>query len=375
MPTAADIDSKMMTRALTEARRGRPSPNPHVGAVLARGEEIIAVGHHERAGTEHAEVVALRAAGEAAKNATLYVTLEPCNHQGRTPPCVDFILQSGVSRVVVGCRDPNPHVEGGGVEVLQAAGVEVDLGVKGTEARALIQPWVKHITTGLPYVSLKLAVSLDGRIATRTGASKWVTGPEARAKVHEIRAANDAVLVGVGTVIADDPQLTVRDVEGTDPIRVAIDSKLRIPPTSAMVTTASATPTWVLTTQEAPETLEAALVAQGVEVVRVPRASEGRVDITSALRALAQRGVIRLLIEGGAELAGSVLNAGLADELHVFIGPMLLGPRGRPGAVDWAGPTSPAEAPRIVDPRWELCGRDAYVHGNVAYPSQSAKAR
>lgn len=369
MPTAADIDLKLMTRALAEAKRGRPSPNPHVGAVVARGDEVISVGHHERAGTEHAEVVALRAAGEAAKGATLYVTLEPCNHTGSTPPCVDHILQAGVGRVVVACRDPNPHVEGGGIEVLQAAGVEVELGVKGVEARALIQPWVKQITLGLPYVSLKLAVSLDGRIATRTGASKWVTGPEARAKVHEIRAANDAVMVGVGTVLADDPQLTVRDVEGTSPIRVTVDSKLRMPVTAGLVTTALETPTWILTTQDAPESVESSLMAQGVEVIRVARSSEGRVDVTAAMRALAQRGVIRLLIEGGAELAGSVLNAGLVDELHVFIGPMLLGPRGRPGAVDWAGPTNPADAPRIADPRWELCGRDAYVHGVLACPA------
>ena len=371
MPTAADIDTKLMTRALAEARRGRPSPNPHVGAVIAKGDQVISVGHHERAGTDHAEVVALRGAGDSAKGATLYVTLEPCNHQGRTPPCVDYILQSGIARVVVAVRDPNPHVEGGGIEVLQAAGIEVEVGVKGSEAKALIQPWIKHVTTGLPYISLKLAVSLDGRIATRTGASKWVTGPEARAKVHELRAANDAVLVGVGTVLADDPQLTVREVEGANPIRVTIDSKLRIPPTAAFVTTADETPTWVLTTQDAPEAIENVLVAQGVEVVRVSRSSEGRVDITAALRALGQRGVIRLLIEGGAELAGSVLNAGLADELHVFIGPILLGPRGRPGAVDWAGPTTPAQAPRITEPRWELCGRDAYVHGPLSHPSQS----
>jgi len=371
MPTAADIDAKMMTRALAEARRGRPSPNPKVGAVVAKGDQVIAVGHHKRAGAKHAEVVALEAAGEQAKGATLYVTLEPCNHQGRTPPCVDFIMQAGIARVVVASRDPNPHVEGGGIEVLQEAGVEVDLGVKAAEARALIQPWVKHITTGLPYISLKLAVSLDGRIATRTGASKWVTGPEARAKVHELRAANDAVMVGVGTVLADDPVLTVREVDGTDPIRVAIDSKLRIPPTAALITSATDTATWVLTTSDAPESVESTLVAQGVDVVRVPRSSEGRVDVTAALRALSQRGIVRLLIEGGAELAGSVLNAGLADELHVFIGPMLLGPRGRPGAVDWAGPTSPAQAPKIVEPRWELCGRDAYVHGSVAYPGQN----
>jgi len=371
MPTEADIDLKMMTKALAEARRGRPSPNPHVGAVVARGHEVISVGHHERAGTEHAEVVALRAAGEAAKGATLYVTLEPCNHTGKTPPCVDLILQAGIARVVIACRDPNPHVEGGGIEVLEAAGVQVDLGVKGIEARALIQPWVKQITTGLPYVSLKLAVSLDGRIATRTGASKWVTGPEARAKVHEIRASHDAVMVGVGTVLADDPQLTVRDVEGPNPIRIAVDSKLRIPLSANLIATAMDTPTWIVTAQDAPESIESTLVAQGVEVVRVARSSEGRVDITAGLRAIAGLGIVRLLVEGGAELAGSLLNAGLVDELHVFIGPMLLGPRGRPGAVDWAGPANLADAPTMVEPRWELCGRDAYVHGLLTATTSS----
>jgi diaminohydroxyphosphoribosylaminopyrimidine deaminase / 5-amino-6-(5-phosphoribosylamino)uracil reductase len=268
---------------------------------------------------------------------------------------------------VVGCRDPNPHVEGGGVERLQQAGLEVVLGVRMAEARALIEPWVKHVTSGLPYIRTKLALSLDGRIATRTGASKWVTGAEARAKVHELRAATDAVLVGVGTVVADDPLLTVRDVEGPNPIRVVLDSKLRIPLSSNLVVTARETPTWVLTTSEGAETAERALMAAGVEVLRVARSNEGRVDVTSALRALAQRGIVTLLIEGGAELTGSVLAARLADELHVFIGPLLLGPRGRPGAVDWAGPDSPSDAPRVVDPKWELCGRDAYVHGVLAY--------
>lgn len=369
MPTPADIDAKMMGRALTEARRGRPSPNPNVGAVIAQGDQLIAVGHHERAGLDHAEIVAIREAGEAARGATLYVTLEPCNHQGRTPPCVDFIVNSGVKRVVIGSRDPNPNVEGGGLEALQAAGLEVTLGVRGAEARALLEPWIKHVTTGLPYIILKLAVSLDGRIATRTGASKWVTGPEARRRVHELRAASDAVMVGVGTVVADDPQLTVRDAEGASPIRVAVDSKLRIPVGSVLATTANEVPTWVLTTPEAPETAERALQALGVEVIRVPRSSEGRVDITAALRAIAQRGVVKLLIEGGAELTGSVLAARLADELHAFIGPLLLGPRGRPGAVDWAGPSNPSEAPHIAEPRWELCGRDVYVHGALNYPT------
>jgi len=223
------------------------------------------------------------------------------------------------------------------------------------------------VTTGLPFILIKMAISLDGRIATRTRASKWITGPEARAKVHELRAASDAVMVGVGTVLADDPQLTVRDVEGTNPVRVIIDSNLRVSSGAKAIVTASEVPTWILTTPEAPEPAERAIAACGAEVIRVARSNEGRVDIQSALRVLAQRGIVNLMIEGGAELSGSVLAARLADELHVFIGPLLLGPRGRPGAVDWAGPEDPTDAPRIVDPKWELCGKDAYVHGVLGY--------
>lgn len=369
MPSLADTDAKMMGRALAEARQGRPSPNPNVGAVIAREDQVIALGHHERAGGDHAEVAALKLAGDAAKGATLYVTLEPCNHTGRTPPCVETIIKAGLKRVVIGMRDPNPHVQGGGLEMLQAAGIEVEVGVRQAEARVVMEGWIKYITTGLPYLKLKIAVSLDGRIAARTGASKWVTGTEARQKVHELRAACDGVMVGVGTVVADDPQLTVRDVPGPSPIRIAIDSKLRTAPSTILAMTANEVPTWVLTTPEAPEAAERALQALGVEVIRVQRTGEGRVDVTAGLRALSQRGIVKLLIEGGAELTGSILAARLADELHVFIGPLLLGPRGRPGAVDWAGPSTPAEAPRIVEPKWELCGRDAYVHGALGYPT------
>jgi diaminohydroxyphosphoribosylaminopyrimidine deaminase/5-amino-6-(5-phosphoribosylamino)uracil reductase len=357
----------MMGLALAEAIKGKPSPNPHVGAALVKGKEVLATGHHERAGDDHAEGVVLKAAGQRARGATLYVTLEPCNHDGRTPPCVDAILKAKVARVVVGCLDPNPHVVGGGAERLRAAGVEVVVGVREKEALAVIAPWAKGVTTGLPYVALKLALSLDGRIATRTGASKWVTGPEARAKVHELRSRMDAVAVGIGTVVADDPRLTVRDVPGQSPVRVVFDTKLRLPAAGRLATTARETPTWVITSTEASAAVEQALVDQGVDVVRVAASAEGRIDVTAALRALSQRGIVSLMVEGGAELAGSLLAARLADELHVFVAPILLGPRGRPGAVDWAGPDTPSEAPRIVDAHWERCGKDAYVFGPLAY--------
>jgi len=327
---------------------------------------------HPRAGD--AEVLALEQAGEAAKGGTLYVTLEPCNHEGRTPPCVDAILGSGIKRIVVGCLDPNPAVVGGGAQRLSDAGIAVEIGVGGGEARALITPWSKYITTGLPHVALKLALSLDGRIATRSGASKWVTGPEARAKVQELRARHDAVAVGIGTALADDPRLTVRDEallpSGRHPVRIVFDSRLRIALNSRLVQTSRETPTWLLAGNDASESAEQALVDAGCIVIRVPNSAEGRVDVAAALRLIAAQGVVSMLVEGGAELAGSLLATRLADELHAFIAPILLGPRGRPGAVDWAGPDTPTEAPRIIDPRWELCGRDAYVNGPLAFPSK-----
>lgn len=368
VPAAPSDDERWMDLALVHARSGKPSPNPHVGAVIVKDGELVATAHHERAGTDHAEVSALRAAGERAVGGTIYVTLEPCNHHGRTPPCTDAIIASKVARVVVGCRDPNPHVEGNGIEKLRVAGIDVTLGVREPQCRQTIAPWSKHITSGLPYVSLKLALSLDGRIATRSGASKWVTGPDARAKVHLLRSRHDAIAVGIGTALADDPRLTVRDAPGSSPLRVVFDTKLRLQAGARLVQTAREVPTLVLCGIDAPPEPEEELVGLGVEVVRTPLATEGRLDAQLALRYLAQRGVVSLMIEGGAELAGSFLAARLADELHAFIAPILLGPRGRPGAVDWAGPDTPQQAPRIAAPQWELVGEDAYVHGSIIYP-------
>lgn len=363
-------DEAWMDRALEEAAKGHPSPNPHVGAVVVHNGEVVALGHHGRAGEEHAEGAALLAAGAKAKGATLYVTLEPCNHHGRTPPCTEAIVAAQVARVVIGCRDPNPHVSGGGLEQLEAAKIGVTVGVREDAARRLIAPWTKHVTLGLPYVSLKLALSLDGRIATRTGASKWVTGPDARARVHALRAQHDAVAIGIGTALADDPRLTVRSAPGPSPLRVVFDTKLRLPPSARLVETATDVPTWVICSADADSTLEEALTARGVEVLRAPSSAEGRIDVTGALRLLASKGIVSVMVEGGAELAGSILAAHLGDELHCFIAPILLGPRGRPGAVDWAGPDTPADAPHIINPVWELCGNDAHVFGQLRYPEK-----
>lgn len=366
--SAPSEDERWMDLALTHARNGKPSPNPHVGALVVKNGQLVGSGHHESAGTDHAEITALRAAGEKARGGTLYVTLEPCNHHGRTPPCTEAVLASGVARIVIGVRDPNPHVEGRGVEKLRAAGVEVVTGVREAAARTVIAPWSKHITAGLPYVSLKLAMSLDGRIATRSGESKWVTGPDARAKVHLLRGQNDAIAIGIGTALADDPRLTVRDAPGESPLRVVFDTKLRLEPSSRIAQSAREVKTIVLCGTEAPANLEQGLTDLGIECVRAPQSTEGRLDVFQALRLLAQRGVVSLMVEGGAELAGSFLAGRFADELHVFVAPILLGPRGRPGAVDWAGPATPQQAPRVAQPSWELVGNDAYVHGPIVYP-------
>jgi len=370
-----ELDLQLMREAIAQAALARPSPNPPVGAVLCSAEgEVIARAHHVAAGQEHAESVALGEAGEAAKGGTLYVTLEPCNHEGQTVPCVDTILKAGVKRVVIGCLDPNPHVTGGGAARLEDAGLDVVVGVAATETRSLIARWTKFITTGTPQVSLKLALSLDGRIATRSGASKWVTGPEARVKVQQLRSQHDAVAVGIGTAMSDDPRLTVRDealLSGMpSPVRIIFDTQLRLPTSARVVETAGDVPTWVCAGEDAPEEAEQALLDKGCSVLRLIKTADGRVDVAKALTQLAAEGIVSMLVEGGAELAGSLLAGRLADELHGFVAPILLGPRGRPGAVDWAGPETPDDAPQITSPTWEVCGRDAYVYGPVSYPEK-----
>jgi diaminohydroxyphosphoribosylaminopyrimidine deaminase / 5-amino-6-(5-phosphoribosylamino)uracil reductase len=363
--------AELMAQAIEIGHQGDPSPNPHVGALVVRDGQVIASGFHASAGDRHAEIVALEQAGERARGATLFVTLEPCNHHGKTPPCTDAIIKAGIARVIAGCADPNPNVPGGGVAKLREAGIEVITGVLSNPCKALIRPWRKYITQGTAYLTLKLATSLDGRIATKTGASKWITSPDSRARGHRLRAAHDAVLIGVSTIVADDPQLTVREgPPARNPVRVIVDSTLRIPLSSTVVTTAAEVPTCVVTTPNSSVKAEEALVERGVNVVRVSANTQGRCDMKAALRALAQREVVSVLCEGGAELAGSLLADQLAEELHFFIAPVLLGPRGRPCAVDWAGPDDVSAAPRLHRPKWDLSGTDAYLTGRVRYPSK-----
>jgi diaminohydroxyphosphoribosylaminopyrimidine deaminase/5-amino-6-(5-phosphoribosylamino)uracil reductase len=331
----AKLDAAMMRRALSCAARGDPSPNPHVGAVVARGARVVSVGHHARCGGPHAEVVALEKAGRRARGATLYVTFEPCNHHGRTPPCTEAIIASGVKRVVFGCKDPLPHVPGS-KRRLERAGIEVmEIGTHAerTRARRLIADFAKHRRTGMPEVTLKAAITLDGRTATRSGDSKWITSESARKQAHRMRAYCDAVLVGVGTVLADDPELTVRALRGRSPLRVVLDSRLRTPLDAKVVRTARDTPTLIFHGPRAPAARAAKLRALGVELQALPLQGT-RLSLPRMLEVLGGRGVVRLLVEGGAHVHGALLDAGQVDRVALFIAPKLLGdPQAMPLAV------------------------------------------
>ncbi|MBI3186171.1 MAG: bifunctional diaminohydroxyphosphoribosylaminopyrimidine deaminase/5-amino-6-(5-phosphoribosylamino)uracil reductase RibD [Myxococcales bacterium] len=367
---AAEFDRAVaeffMRLALEEAERGlgRTHPNPAVGAVLVKGGRVIARGHHRRAGAPHAEVVAIEAAGPRARGADLYSTLEPCDHFGRTPPCTQAILEAGVRRVVYASADPNPLVDGRGVARLRRAGVEVLGGVLREEADALNLPFLKFMRTGLPFVTLKAAATLDGKIASVSGDARWVTGKEARSYVHRLRDQVDAVLVGAGTVERDDPRLTARLPDGgRNPSRVVVDSHLRTSPSRRVYAQRSGKT--IVATVERPEHPRARrLTAAGAEVWTV-RARRGRVDLEELLRALACFGALHVLVEGGAEVFSSFLRDGLADRLLLFIAPKLLGA----GGLCWSGELGirkMSEALELPPPEVEVHGRDLLLRFELA---------
>lgn len=359
MSAAAARAERMMARAISAARRCRPSPNPRVGAVIAKGDEVLAVGAHRCAGEAHAEIVALATAGARARGADLYVTLEPCNHFGLTPPCAEAIVAAGIRRVTFGCADPNPHVRGGGIELLRRAGVEVRSGVLLAEAEALVEDFAKSVTTGLPFVTLKLAQTLDGRIATRTGDTRWVTGPAARKQAHRLRREHDAVLVGIGTVLADDPALTVRLVRGKSPRRVIVDSHLRTPPKAAALRGGA-----LVLCAEAPPRRRALLEKAGAEIVLCPGRG-GRVDLKKGLATLAKHGVLAVLAEGGGEIAGSLLAAGLVDRVVLFVSPRLVGGNDAVPAIGGDGVGRLADAWGLEGVRVGRVGEDLRIEGRL----------
>ncbi len=369
-PAGAGVsdDVPWMRRALELARRGFPgaSPNPMVGAVvLDAAGRLAGEGWHAVFGGPHAEVEALRAAGARARGGTLYVTLEPCAHQGKTPPCTEAIVAAGVRRVVVGMRDPNPEAAGG-VERLEAAGVEVAVGVEARAARELNRRWLVWAERRRPWVTLKVAMSLDGKIATRSGDSRWITGEAARRAGLELREEHDAILVGVGTVLADDPRLTRRLGRNPSPrhFRCVLDSRLRTPPDAALLAEAAGEVV-LLHTPDAAAGRRRRLEAAGARLVEVPAGPDGRVELAAALEALAALPVATLLVEGGAEVHGAFVDGAFVDEVVVYVAPRLLGGREAPSAVGGDGVTRLTDAVRLAIRSVRRLGGDLEVRADT----------
>ncbi len=360
----------LMDRAIALARqaRGHTSPNPPVGAVVVKDGAVIGEGCTQPPGQSHAEIVALRQAGDAAAGAALYTTLEPCCHFGRTPPCTQAVIAAGIEAVHVAVIDPNPRVRGQGIAELEQAGIAV-VREKSPAAEELYEAFAKHINTGLPFVVAKFAMSLDGKIATHTGDSKWVTGPEARALVQELRREADAVLVGSNTVLADDPQLTARDADGAplprQPLRVALDTRCRIPSGARMFREPGRTLVFVSEETPTPET--ARLTEAGAEVVPAELGDDGMVDAAGVLAELGRRGVVNLLVEGGGTVLGSLFDAGLVDRVQAFVAPVIIGGAGASSPVQGQGAARMAQAWRLERLGFRPVGGDWLITG---YPTR-----
>jgi diaminohydroxyphosphoribosylaminopyrimidine deaminase / 5-amino-6-(5-phosphoribosylamino)uracil reductase len=340
-----------MRAALELARRnlGQVWPNPSVGCVIINNGRVVGRGWTQRGGRPHAETEALARAGEGAKGATAYVSLEPCSHHGKTPPCADALIAAGITRVVIAVEDPDPRVSGEGAAQLRAAGIAVDIGLCKAEADELNAGFFCRIKHGRPLVTLKLATSLDGRIATATGASRWITGPAARERTHLLRAMHDAVLVGTGTALADDPQLTCRlpGLEQRSPVRIVIDGHLRLPATLRLFTETDQAPTWLATLKSPDLAREETLTGQGGKIIFAEPDTEGSVKLVALLRRLGDEGLTRLLVEGGGWLAASLLRAGLVDRLVWMHAPLVIGGDGIPAIAD-LGLGDLAAAPRFA---------------------------
>ncbi|HSQ59503.1 MAG TPA: bifunctional diaminohydroxyphosphoribosylaminopyrimidine deaminase/5-amino-6-(5-phosphoribosylamino)uracil reductase RibD [Acidobacteriota bacterium] len=371
-PTAAE--RRAMRDAVALARRGvgGTHPNPRVGAILLRDGAVAGRGWHARAGGPHAEVVALRAAGPAARGATLVVTLEPCAHHGRTPPCVDAILEAGVRRVVVGMIDPNPIVNGRGIEGLRRAGVDVVIADHDEACRALNEPYLSVLERGRPWITLKAMLSLDGRLAADGGTSRGLGGPEEQRLCHRLRSSHDAVLVGIGTVLADDPLLTVRHARGRTPCRVVLDSSLRIPDGSALLGSAGKAPLVVATVSNDAARARR-LEARGAAVWRFEPAPDGRVPLRPLLDRLVEEGRYALLVEGGTETHTSFLREGIADRVALGIAPLLLGGRSPRTWTGDLGRSTLAEAIDVTGLRARRVGRDLWLEGAIARPEKEAE--
>ncbi len=362
----AELDRRYMRTACRLALRaaGRTSPNPMVGAVLVRGGKVVATGYHALAGGDHAEIVALKRAGARARGATLYINLEPCSHQGRTPPCAPALVEAGLKEVVVGMKDPNPLVEGRGLRYLSRAGLVVRTGVLESECQTLNEAFAKYITRRLPFVTLKLASSLDGKIATVTGDARWISGEDSRFTVHRLRSQNDAVLVGAGTVLTDDPQLTCRITGGRDPWRVVLDPRLRIPVSARLLRHRGRGKAIIITNKDIAPGRVRTLEATGAKVWRFAL-RRGRIAWHPILQRMGAMGIVSLMIEGGATTAAWALEDKAVDKILFFYAPKILGGDARV-MIDGLGVRRVRQAVRVERMAVRKSGADLLVSGYIS---------
>ncbi|MDB5083937.1 MAG: ribD [Bacilli bacterium] len=370
-PLSGEFSRMKLALELAESARGQTWPNPMVGALVIKDGAIVGMGAHLKAGTAHAEVHAIEMAGPQAKGSTVYVTLEPCSHYGRTPPCADLLIQSGVSRVVIAMPDPNPLVAGRGIRRLQEAGIEVSVGVLEQEARRLAEEYVTFITKKRPFTLVKTAMTLDGRMATSTGDSRWISTEQSRRWVHELRSEYQCIVVGRGTVSADDPLLTCRlPAGGRNPVRVVIDSSLQLPLSAKVFSTAEA-PTWVACTEAAPEERREQLMKLGVDVLVLPEDEHQQVPLGELWHELARRGIATCLVEGGSTLIGSLLRHKLIDRWMTFINPKLVGGSGLTLIQGWEAAVM-KDALRLEQVEVRMSGGDIVIMGDL--PAQEEPA-
>ncbi len=367
-----NVDIGFMRQAVTQARKGlgRTSPNPAVGAVIAKGGKILSRGYHHRAGGPHAEIEALNKLGGKAPGATMYVTLEPCNHEGRTPPCTEAIVRSGIERVVIGMQDPNPQVKGGGAPFLAEHRIEVKLGVLEQECREVNEGFVKYVSTGRPFVMVKSAQTLDGWTATAGGDSKWITNDQSRGYVHQLRNQADAIMVGVGTILADDPQLTCRlkHGKGKDPVRFVVDTHLRTPVNARVLTQDSPVGTVLVAGSRVKKNIIQDFEKGKNEVV-ICAMRQGEIDLEALLDILGRRMITRLLVEAGAGIVGSLLRRKLVDKFYIFKAPRLLGGGDGKPMAEGPGPRMMKESTSLRNLRVKRFGDDILV---VGYPDYDA---
>jgi len=349
--------------------RGRTSPNPMVGALVIKDDEIVGKGFHPEAGKPHAEIYALQEAGEQARQATMYVTLEPCNHHGRTPPCTEAIIEAGISRIFVGMEDPNPKVAGKGIARLRDAGLDVIVGILEEYCRQLNEAYIKYITTNTPFVTLKIAASMDGRIATHAGHSHWITNEKSRCYVHRLRDENDAILIGIGTLLQDNPKLTTRlpRKKGRNPYRIIVDSRLRTP-LHANIFGEDAKEKLILVTGCKDHNEIKLYRERTFRILQIPTDELGQLDLQILMEKLAKLEIMSVLIEGGSEISGSSVDAGIIDKICFFYAPLLIGGRGATGMMGGQGINFIPEAQRVKNLKIKYFGTDICVEGYLQSP-------